>query len=1775
MVLLFLGLRSIRKATLLFFISMITIVSGMAQSFPLGTDVTISSNATYSGAGLWGSYTLTVKSGSSLTFTSGISLENSYKIIVEPGAKLIVITGGVAIKSTASLVSQGSVSVRAGGLMTQETATLSLTGINKDTIIGGAQFNGTSNVNIGAGTDVYIGGNVTVQSSAVKVDGTLAINGNLNLSWGQNTVFTGDGDVTTTGSMNNINSGSMFGTAPFACNTGPCSGRNFCNYANTITSSTTIAACGGASFTISANTPPTGTPAYLWQSTTTIGSGWVSAAGTNNTANYTASGLVTTTYYRRRIVRDGCTSYSKVVTVTATEPAEPMVIGNLFCSGTRAVLTALGSAGSYQWYTSATGATAIAGANKENYTTPVLTASTTYYVSSVVGSCESATRKAVTATLLAPPAVTPSARCGGGTVTLAASGTGGTYQWYDASNNAIYGATNATYTTGWIGSTTTYYVSSKYGSCETAKVAVTASILSNGFAGPAITTNSPACLGGTLTLSAATISGATSYTWTGPGGFTATGQNVSRTNMTAAMAGAYKVKAIMGSCTSAEVSANVTTTTGPTITATTPASRCGAGTVTLAATASAGTVNWYTVSTGGTAVATGAGYSPFVSATTTFYVDATNNGCTTASRTAVIATLNPVPTVFVDNAAPTICSGTSVTLKASGDPGKTLSFTGNEYIQLDNDPLASATSFTFEAMIYWTDNSTQWQRFFDFGNNTNVNMFFTPKSSSGYARYAITTTGSGGEQQINTTTNITTNTWHHVAITYNAATTTGVMYINGVAVGANTAMTMDPTDLTLKPLAFNYFGKSQYGVDPNFAGQMDEIRIWDIARTSAQLNANRGISVDPNSEDLVAYYKLNEGSGNELTSVSGGGTATVSGSPAWVASTAPVTAPAGLTTTYAWSPSTGLNTASGATVTASPAANQTYTVTATYSNGCSSTATSVITVNAAPTIASTTPASRCGSGAAAMTLSATASAGTIKWYTVLTGGTSVATGTSYSPTVSATTTYYVDATNNGCTTPSRTAITATVTAIPTIASTTPSGRCGSGSITLGATASAGTINWYTVSTGGTSVATGTSYSPTVSVTTTYYVDATNNSCTTPTRTAITATVTAIPTVASTTPASRCGTGTITLGATASAGTINWYTVSTGGTSVATGPSYSTTISETTTYYVDATNNSCTTSSRTAVVATVNSCTITWTGATSNAWNTNTNWSSSSVPTTIDDVIIPASVTSNRMPVISAGSDVRSVSNSGTITMTSSGILNVYGNISSTGTFTTVSGSAVAFNGNTAQTVNGVSALHNVKMNNTGGGVSLSSALTVNGTLSLTRGVLTTNSKLTINFDNGGNIAYTGSELGSISGTVSGRRDLIKRTHYIAAPFSGSTSEQVQATTPLYQNTYWRMFTKDFAAQNWTAVTTVTAPMPLGTGFSLTLAAPAPLILSGTYNHTATFTGPDYSNAAAGKYLLVGNPYPSTLDWNNAGGWTKTNVGGAIYFWDPANSRVASYVGGLGTNGGTQYIPAMQSFLVTTTGTGGSSRVSINNAARSAQSTSYFRIAEDEVVRVRLTSRTDSTRSDETVIRFNELATNAFDYDLDALKIFNTGGMPSVYTTSPEDSYSVNSYTSIDSAKYIPVATKLVLDGSYTLQVSGSNPNVEYILVDKLLGTSQSIDKDSSYAFTGLKSDDVNRFELQLRVSEIAIPTGVHSSNKSAGLSIYSSTKGFVIKTGRYAGDEAEIEILDMTGNSVEVLSGMSLSSGSTYVPLDLADGAYLVKVRVDGTVFAAMIALVK
>jgi hypothetical protein len=78
----------------------------------------------------------------------------------------------------------------------------------------------------------------------------------------------------------------------------------------------------------------------------------------------------------------------------------------------------------------------------------------------------------------------------------------------------------------------------------------------------------------------------------------------------------------------------------PMIRTTTPASVCDSGAVTLAATATTGILNWYTLPTGGVSQGTGATYTtPVIKNTTSYYVDATDNGCTTL-RSEVVATVN-------------------------------------------------------------------------------------------------------------------------------------------------------------------------------------------------------------------------------------------------------------------------------------------------------------------------------------------------------------------------------------------------------------------------------------------------------------------------------------------------------------------------------------------------------------------------------------------------------------------------------------------------------------------------------------------------------------------------------------------------------------------------------------------------------------------------------------------------------------------------------------------------------------------------------------------------------------------------------------------------------------------------------------------------------------------------------------------------------------------------------------------------------------------------------
>ncbi|MGE5519746.1 MAG: hypothetical protein ACM3VS_07465, partial [Candidatus Dadabacteria bacterium] len=153
-------------------------------------------------------------------------------------------------------------------------------------------------------------------------------------------------------------------------------------------------------------------------------------------------------------------------------------------------------------------------------------------------------------------------------------------------------------------------------------------------------------------------------------------------------------------------------------------------------------------------------------------------------------------------------------------------------------------------------------------------------------------------------------------------------------------------------------------------------------------------------------------------------------------------------------------------------------------------------------------------GATVANLTATLSGpGSISWFAAPTGGNVLSLGTLLENGKS----YYAQTSQSGCVSITRTAVAVTVNPIPTITSTTPASICGPGMVTLGAAASAGTINWYDAATNGNKLGTGNSFTtPWISTTTTYYVEATYNGCTTDTRTVVLATVKTIPTITITT-----------------------------------------------------------------------------------------------------------------------------------------------------------------------------------------------------------------------------------------------------------------------------------------------------------------------------------------------------------------------------------------------------------------------------------------------------------------------------------------------------------------------------------------------------------------------------------------------------------------------------------------------------------------------------------
>ena len=104
-------------------------------------------------------------------------------------------------------------------------------------------------------------------------------------------------------------------------------------------------------------------------------------------------------------------------------------------------------------------------------------------------------------------------------------------------------------------------------------------------------------------------------------------------------------------------------------------------------------------------------------------------------------------------------------------------------------------------------------------------------------------------------------TWTHVAGVFDSASASLKIFINGTLDSNTTTSTLTMNRDTDQPLRM---GTDDFGPLPNFRGQLNEVRIWNVARTQQEIQADMDRELSGTESGLVGYWKFNEGSGNTV-----------------------------------------------------------------------------------------------------------------------------------------------------------------------------------------------------------------------------------------------------------------------------------------------------------------------------------------------------------------------------------------------------------------------------------------------------------------------------------------------------------------------------------------------------------------------------------------------------------------------------------------------------------------------------------------------------------------------------------------------------------------------------------------------------------------------------------------------------------------------------------------------------------------------------------------------
>ncbi|HEY9176503.1 MAG TPA: hypothetical protein VIN07_02380, partial [Flavipsychrobacter sp.] len=219
-----------------------------------------------------------------------------------------------------------------------------------------------------------------------------------------------------------------------------------------------------------------------------------------------------------------------------------------------------------------------------------------------------------------------------------------------------------------------YYINMKFYGCDVIDtLPVTVKPLP---AKPVAAVNTPVCAGETLNFTATTSTSGVSWSWAGPGSYSATTQNPTITGTTTAMSGDYIVAAILNGCSRTDTVNVLVKPLPASVTTSNNGPVCAGDTLKVFSTASTGGVaySWagpgsFTANTQNTFVA-----NSTPAATGWYRMTVDLNGCTIKDST--YATVNPIPATPNVSYSNPMCVGETLQLNASTVTGAAYSWTG-------------------------------------------------------------------------------------------------------------------------------------------------------------------------------------------------------------------------------------------------------------------------------------------------------------------------------------------------------------------------------------------------------------------------------------------------------------------------------------------------------------------------------------------------------------------------------------------------------------------------------------------------------------------------------------------------------------------------------------------------------------------------------------------------------------------------------------------------------------------------------------------------------------------------------------------------------------------------------------------------------------------------------------------------------------------------------------------------------------------------------------------